>query len=441
MPLAYWLCVISVLFWLYIVSAVAKRKDDFLHPVVVFAGLFSITYPLKLLLSFHGFHTLDSMSIDQATILSSIAIFNLAGLFFIMPMTFQSRVATGQHIFRIVSFPFPVTLALVLLMLIVSHGINAFLAIFSLEALQGRIAERANERVGSGLVALLGYASLCLLIIFSIKYLRDNRSPLFGFIVVIGYSAFALVISGSKYEGLLLPVIFFIVWYYQNRSINRRVLSINRMFFIGMAGVFFIALFGYIRGMNKFGVDHPVFLQAFYQLIYAFDAPDNLIIMLDRAETWIFGELNFRPLFDYLILPFIPRFVWAEKPLIQGNQLIMQEYFPERFGGHLGEVISPSLPGEMILAGGLIYMMVWLFILGFLCGRLYTLAQTKGGFYFIAYIWVLLNMFNFLRSGTGAVGSLIMFTVIGLITYYSLKVLHIATLKYPYSKVSDLAKS
>ena len=431
MLLAYWLCVISTLFWLFVAGAVAIRKDDYFHPVVVFSGLFSITYPLKLLLSFHGFHILDSMSINQATILSSIAIFNLAGLFFIIPMVFQPRVATNQNIFRAISFSLPITLLLVLLTLIISHGVSAFLAIFSLEELQGRISERAYERVGSGLVALLRYVSLYLLIIFSIKYLRENRSPLFGLIVVTGYSAVALLISGSKYEGLLLPVIFFIVWYYQNRSVNRKVLSINRMVFVAIAAIFMIALFGYIRGVNAWEdeYNHPFFLQVFFQLVNAFDAPDNLIVLLDRSETWVWGELGFRLLADYLLLPFIPRFIWLEKPLIQGNQLIMQEYFPERFEGYLGEVISPSFPGEMIITGGLIYMMVWLIILGFLCGRLYTLAQTKGGFYFIAYIWVLLNIFNFLRSGTGVVGSLIMFTVIGLIIYHLLKVLHITTKK------------
>jgi len=348
-------------------------------------------------------------------------------------MVLQSKTTTNPEIFRFVSFSTKTMLLLALSLLIASYGTDALRAVFSLEGLQGRISERANERVGSGLLALVRQGGLYILIIFAIKCSFKSKSNLLNFAFISGYSIFALLISGSKYQGLLLPFIFFVIWYYRNRSENRNILNMRRLIFGSTIGLFLVGLMGYMRGAGAWEGEakHPFLIQVFYQLSNAFDAPDNLIVLLDRTETWIFGDLGPRLLADYLIMPFIPRFLWADKPLVSGNQLVMQEYFPERFGGHLGEAISPSLPGEMMLTGGLFYMAIWLTILGFLCGRLYFLSQTRGKFYLIAHMWVLLNIFNFQRSGTGTLGSLIRFSLVALAIYCVLKAIHFAVATNP----------
>ena len=440
MPVGYWLCVISIIFWIYMSYILAKKKEDYLYPGVVFCILFVISYPLKLIFSFYGFHVLDSMVVDQTIVISSIFIFNFAALIFLLPLMLQSKIKTSRDKFEIISFSPFVMILLVFLLQIISEGFSAFFAIFSLESLQSRIGERANERVGSGLVSLLGYSGFFLTILLSIKLGAQKKYKILVVPVLIVYSIFTLLISGSKYEALLFPCCFFIVYFYIQRSEGIDILNFKKLLLGSLGGLFLIGFFGYIRGVGAWEGEsnHPFLLQSLIQLTNSFDAPDNLIVLLDRADTWVVGGIGFRLIFDYLFLPFIPRFIWSGKPLVQGNQVIMEEFFPERFGGHLGEAISPSFPGEMLLTGGLVYMCVWLLILGALYGRLYFLAQTKGGLYFIVYVWSLLNIFNFMRSGTGCIGSLMLFFLVSVATYLCLEFLHkVSQTPFSYKKSVD----
>lgn len=431
MPLEYWLCVVSVILWLFIAAAISEYKHDVSHPAVIFLILFVVTYPLKLILSFHGFQVLDSMSVDQSIILKSILVFNLGATVFIMPLILQSRIKIPQEGHRIRGFSAHTSLSIAVILLIIAHGPDAFFSIFSQEGLQNRIIERPYERVGSGLVKIFGSLSLFFLMIFATKYITNGGSIVKAIPVITVYSLFALLISGSKYHSLVLPLIFAMVFHYYQLGQGREAFKFKHIFIGSILMLITVGLLGYVRGAGAWSDElrHPFLLQSFYQLSNAFDAPDNLIVLLDRADDWFVGEIGLRLWGDYMLFPFIPRFIWEGKPLVQGNQLIMQHFFPERFNGHLGEAISPSFPGEMILTGGMIYFVLWTLLLGILVGKLYKLALVRGGLYFISYIWVNLNMFNFMRSGTGMIGSLVFFLIISCFAYFILRVIFVASRK------------
>lgn len=420
---------VSVVLWVSAAAAISKHKNDLFHPAVIFLLIFVISYPLKLIFSFHGFHVLDSMSVDQSTILKSILIFNLGAVFFILPLVLQNSIKISQRALIIKGFSAHTSLIVAIILLIITHGTDAFFSIFSQEGLQSRISERQNERIGSGLIALCGQLGLFFLMTYSIKHINAEGSLFKVIPVLTSYSLFALLISGSKYQALLPILTFAMVFYYYQLVQGRLAFKFKHMFMGSILMLLFVGLFGFIRGAGSWGDEdsHSFFLQAFYQLINAFDAPDNLIVILDRADDWFVGEIGLRLWGDYILLPFIPRFLWSEKPLVQGNQLVMQYYFPERFSGHLGEAISPSFPGEMILTGGLIYFLVWTVVLGIMVAKLYKYALTRGGLYFFTYIWVTLNMFNFMRSGTGTLGSLILFVIVALSAHFIIRLLLVAS--------------
>lgn len=409
------LCIICSFGWLLLAGYVGRARRDYLHPAVVFSCLFAISYPLKLILSFYGFHILDSMAVDSTIVMASIVIANGAGLAFVIPLLMLRTVDTSPAAFRLDGFSLYVTLVLAVVLLVSRYGMTAVQAIFSTDDLIARITERGYERTGSGLNALIGEVSTFLLIVFSLKLAgRSIVKNIIPLILMILVSWFALMLSGSKYSALFLPVVVGVAFYYRLRMKKIELLSFHRMV-LGLALVLvLIGVTGYIRGYGSWQgeADHKPVVQMFYQLSNAFDAPDNLIVLLDRTESWKNGELGTRLLRDYLILPFIPRAIWPGKPLIQGNQLVMMHYFPERFLDHTGEVISPSFPGEMILTGGIFYMIICSMVLGAGMRWIYRKAQTQGGLYFVAYIWCMLNMFNFLRSGTGMVGSFLLFFIV-----------------------------
>ena len=425
MSTTYLLCIGSILLWLIILFYAAKYKSDLLHPAVIFSILFIVTYPLKLLLSHYGFHTLDSMSVDQSTIVYSIFTFNLAAFSFVLPLLCIKPIETGFTIFRFTSLPPYYCFLISIFLIILSYGTNAFISIFTLEGLQGRISERANERLGSGFFALLRNISLFFLIIYALKCSAKKRISFLTKTFILIYSFFILLLSGSKYQALLLPAIFFTFWYYKNRSKGRNILTFYRFLLVAIISLFSIGFAGYIRGAGNWGgPKHSFIAQVFHQARYAFDAPDNLIILLDRTKEWITGEVGFSLVSDYFILPFIPRFFWADKPLIRGNQFVMQKYFPERFGGHLGEAISPSFPGELIITGGFFYMIIFTLMFGFIVAKCYINSQRIGGIYMVVYIWILLNIFNIMRSASGTLGSLLMFLMTILPIYFFLCIIY-----------------
>jgi len=96
----------------------------------------------------------------------------------------------------------------------------------------------------------------------------------------------------------------------------------------------------------------------------------------------------------------------------------MQYIFPERFGGHMGEAISSSLHGQLLLDGGFFYMIFMIFIMGLLYRYLYYLFIRKNNFFLhIIYIWFTINIFGLLRSGFGIFSGFINFSF-GMVIVY-----------------------
>jgi hypothetical protein len=155
-------------------------------------------------------------------------------------------------------------------------------------------------------------------------------------------------------------------------------------------------------------------MTALIQTAYAFDAPDNLSFIMSRVDDWWAGDLAFAPTLQYTFLSAIPRVVWRDKPLVMGNQYIMQRYLPERFTDETGEVISPSMAGEMLVSGGFWFVIGWSLLLGIVLTLVYRWTQKhrRSPLALAVYVWLCLNVFNLLRSGTGIVSPLVIFTVV-----------------------------
>ena len=124
-----------------------------------------------------------------------------------------------------------------------------------------------------------------------------------------------------------------------------------------------------------------------------------------------------------MFLGAIPRALWRDKPLMMGNLYIMQRYLPERFTDETGEVVNPSMAGEMLLSGGLWFVVFWSLILGVMFMLVYRWAQTHRGsrIALALNVWLSLNVFNLLRSGTGIVSPLVTFTVMSTVVLVTSK--------------------
>ena len=79
-----------------------------------------------------------------------------------------------------------------------------------------------------------------------------------------------------------------------------------------------------------------------------------------------------------------------------------------------GEVTSPSMAGEMFTSGGLWFVVVWSLVLGIAFTLVYrsTVRHPGSRLSLAVQAWLCLNVFNLLRSGTGIVSPLLVFTTI-----------------------------
>lgn len=412
MPLSYYLNIASLFLWTTLTIRALTTKRDLLHPAAIFAAIYTLTYPAKLFLSYYNMTMLDSMSVKETTILLSIFLSNLTALLVLCPLLRLPLVSTSSDIFRLPSLNPWLSTSIAILLLSVKYGLSAVTAIFSIAGLQNRITERTTERLGSGLFALLLDLSFLFLCILAARVVSRSYSSLFVVFHTSIISLFSLLISGSKYVGLVYPAVLTAYWYYQKRLRGHYKVGLIQILIIVPLGLFSVGFFGFIRGAGSYGIEAPFIVQTFNQLRYAFDSPDNLIVLLDRIPNIWEGALGLRLPTDYLILPFIPRFLFPDKPLVRGNQLIMQQFFPERFTDHLGEAISPSMPGDFLLAGGVIYLIIASTLVGLLLSYLYLKSQTKGGYFFVLYLWTLVNLYSLLRSPTGLLGAGIKFFIV-----------------------------
>lgn len=443
-PVLFWVLTVDALLWIAIARYIAVNKRDPFHIGVIFSLMFILSYPLKFIGSLFGFAVMNPLELPEEWLWWSTFFFNLSGIMFILPMLLMKPVVGSiysTYLTQAVRRPRLLFLIPIISVFIItlSFGQKAIIAVFSLSAdlLQERIAERADERLGSGPLALLRTVGEVLLIISAFQWghawvagVSRCRTKIVLFLSII--CPFFLLLSGSKHIGLMPLIYFLILLHLICLSSGRPSWTFSRILQYGVVGVLLIGIFGYIRGFFDLPEDELVsgiLLQTTLQLFNAFDAPDNLTFILARMKNIWGGDLVFMPTLQY-IASVIPRFLWPDKPDVFGNLFIQKIYLYERFTDGLGEVISPSMPGEMLLSGGVFFMCLWSIALGMFFAAHYVWAYRAREWVFPAlYVFLAANVFNVLRSGTGVLGAYILFAfAVGIVWIVSL-ILHEVNLK------------
>ncbi|WP_298636692.1 O-antigen polymerase [uncultured Thiobacillus sp.] len=410
---------------------IAKQNRDMLAYPVIFVLLFIVSYPLKFILSYYGIAVMNPMVHDEDILNLTIIIFNLSAAAFLIPWFILKRCESPREmaINKKGTLKFNGIILLVFLGVIlisISAGASAMKAVFSFssEALANRIGERGLERTNSALAALLGLIGQIIMTLGVYRAakqwdsLRKKEKSLLFAIACAG-SIYLLALKGSKFIALNHFFSFFVFLNIENIRHRKYVFTLTHLVMGLIGGLFIVGVFGVIRGFGTASADSFVW-GVFIQLSNAFDAPDNLSYILSRVKDLWFGDYSLSPTIQYLFA-WVPRFLWPEKPLIYGNMFIQQEYLYERFTDETGEVVSPSMPGEMIVSGGVLFMLIWSLIIGLIYLFSYRKALASNNFIApLVYAFLVTNVFGLLRSGTGVLGSLIFYLFGLFVVYYSI---------------------
>lgn len=423
-PLLFWALVADIILWLGLARFIANTKKDTLHIGVLFSLLFIVTYPLKFLATLFGFAVMNPLVLPDKWLWWSFFFFNLSGIMFLLPMLVMKHVVRlGEKKFGLSNKygranPNWIMPVVAVAIIAISYGPQAVSAVFSFstDVLQSRIEERGDERLGSGPMALfrsVGDVILALsLLRLATTWLYSNYKQRLKIVLFLALIClFLLTVSGSKHQGLE-PLFYFVIFLNLSKLMSGFVgWKFSTIVKGGSIGVLLVGLFGFIRGFGSIvdKSDYGMWFQVFVQLSNAFDGPDNLAYILSRMDNIWLGDLTFEPTLQYLSGS-VPRFFWPDKPVIMGNLFIQKLYLYERFTSETGEVISPSMPGEMLLSGGVFFMCIWSFLLGLFFSLHYKLAyRSKNWVWVVLYAFLAANVFNVLRSGTGTLGAYILF--------------------------------
>jgi hypothetical protein len=412
-------CAASALVWTLLGAGIAVKRRDGFHPGTIFCLLFAWNYPLKLIGTTWGFAVLNSSQLGSEWQLAALALSNLSAAMFVIPVLVAAKpprpggLAAAETRRRASGLGW---LAVALVLMIASYGLFSIRNIFSFDVLAEISEQRGETRTYSAMVALMRDAgTFCLITHFAVVMRRwaATRAGLRVMLMLAwGFVAYALLaVSASKYMGLLPCATGLLVANaLRIQSTGRgfalsRTLAWSALVVVGISGA------GYLRGFGAIQSTESLALTSVIQMSHAFDAPDNLSFILSRIENPWTGDLAFAPTLQYLVISPIPRVAWPEKPLVLGNQYIMQRYLSERFTDEAGEAISPSMAGEMLLSGGIWFVIPWSFLLGVGCATVYRWAhrRRRSPIALAAYVWMSLNIFNLLRSGTGVVAPLMTF--------------------------------
>jgi WzyE protein len=416
-------CAISALCWTALGSAIALKTRDGLHLGTIFCLLFVVSYPIKLAGTSFGLAVMNSDVLGAEWQLRSLGLANLSAAFFIVPVIVgarRQRKTDAQEMPQRFQYSCAMGwLAAALVLLITSYGLAAMKGIVSIDAWSELREQRDQSRLFSAGSALIRDAGIfCVITHFGSALRRWERLDLarrVGLVLIWGAVGYVLLaVSGSKYMGLLPFAIGLFVANLVRIERNGAGIPLSRTAGWGLLAIVGIGLTGYLRGFSVLADDENIALSALIQASFAFDSPDNLSFILSRVNNWWTGDLEFAPTLQYIFLGPFPRILWPDKPLVMGNLYIMQRYLSERFTDEAGEVISPSMAGEMLVSGGLWFVVVWSLILGIGCILVYRWAQRhrESRIAIAAQVWLSLNVFNLLRSGTGIVAPLVTFMAI-----------------------------
>lgn len=425
-------CIISIVTWIKVSIYLARRTGDWLHIGVAFSLLFAFSYPLKTIASMFGLYVLNPFDVHSAYIWQALILSNLSALLFILPFfspyRVQSYSSPQNHRSQSIKKTF-LLFFVALLIISFSHGLQSVVASlsFSGDALTARISERALERSNTSFSAILRSVGQVFLIISCINISNQwdslGRATRSVFIALLSLSStFLLLVSGSKFEALA-PFAFTLLNYHiHNIQLGQKLTNPKTLLILAVSTIFLIMLAGYFRGFVVFRTlsDQNQFYLALVQLTNAFDAPDNLTLILSRVNDPLTGDLNLKPLTDN-VLGLIPRYAWPDKPSVFGNLHIQSIYLYERFMGHDGEVISPSMAGEMIVSGGLFYLIPISYALGYFYKIHYIKAMSSNSWVWRSlYLFCFISLINIMRSGTSFISAyLLFFCSVSLVVFLS----------------------
>ncbi len=415
---------VSIAFWVFIAWRVSVRFSDAVHFGVLFALLFVVNYPLKLIFTEYGYPSaMDSMALEPIYRLKALGLSNLCALAFVAPLFFfklRAPLGTPEDYPQVLQTKRTyLWLFLFLGFEIAAIGPEKLVFLLDFGRAHDLVEIRTAERLNSALVGLFRFAATAALImhmssVASKWVLLGKKNYFVMFIVWPGIMYSFLVLTGSKEGVLTLPLLAVILFNYYRRIYRQKFYSFQAVMGLLLVGVLLVGLLGYLRGFGTLS-GNP-FEQMLQQGLYAFDAIDNFSFIIYRMGDYWQGDLNFIPTMHNLFVSVVPRFLWQDKPLVAGNQFIMQLYLPERFTGHLGEVVSPSMPGEFMLSGGFFFMLFWSAAIGLLFHFFYfKLHQPKAKLFFLmGYLFLAININNLLRSGDGMLGVFVVFCVVAL---------------------------
>jgi hypothetical protein len=416
-------CGVSALCWTALGSAIALKTRDGLHLGTIFCLLFAVSYPIKLAGTVFGFAAMNSDILGAEWQLRSLGLANVSAVFFVVPVIVGARRQQKTDAFEVARRTHDscamVWLVAAMVLLTTSYGFAALRGIVSIDAWSELREQRDQARLFSGGWALIRDAGIfCLITHFGGAVRRWERLDVVqrvGLVLIWGVVGYILLaVSGSKYMALLPLAISLFMANFIRIERHGSGIPLSRTAGWGLMALVGIGLTGYLRGFTALADDENIALSALIQASFAFDAPDNLSFILSRVNNWWTGDLEFVPTLQYMFLGPFPRILWPDKPLVMGNLYIMQHYLSERFTDELGEVINPSMAGEMLVSGGLWFVIVWSLLLGIGCILVYRWAQRHrdSRIALATQVWLSLNVFNLLRSGTGIVAPLVAFVVI-----------------------------
>jgi len=374
------------------------------------------SYPVKLILSKYGFSVLDSNTLGISYQQQSLYISFFCSVLFLIPALFFHKVKSPPDLninkHNLASLKLIIIIFGIFVLL--SNDLNAIKSALTLQfdAINDINKAKGAERQNSSFKAIFSNVSTALITVFCYN-LANTAKKLFSMINVMKVLAigfFMLLVTSSKMTAIY-PIAAYVIsvsMIYVNRGgkINYFKIILSFLLFLVLT-----AFAGFIRAITS-ETDFSVAHMALIQLLNAFDMPDNFAFILSRINDFWLGDRNLSLTWEYLFVAFIPRFLWPDKPDVFGNMSVMRDYFFERYGGFSGEVLSPSMPGEMMVSGGMIFLIMWSLIVGSLYYIIVNKAYySKNKVWIILYIWSLINLVNLLRSGSGVLGSMFFFYI------------------------------
>lgn len=229
------------------------------------------------------------------------------------------------------------------------------------------------QSAGTQYLNILGSLStIGMFILFFLARARKNNVTWFLFFILFIIESIYRLLSGSRFQFVLLLISVIIGCYMSSeRGYTRSLKYFLWFFIIGIIFVFMYPLLSIIRGkgLSDLGAILPLVVEfwsyplSIFELIGARQhGLDSLAIIMEKVP----GEEQFTLGSEILLLAvaWIPRQLWPEKPIISIGKIFYDKFFPPIF--HEGTSAAPTLPGEFYWDLGVVGVIVGMLFIGIL---------------------------------------------------------------------------